>query len=85
VLAVASNHRVTTAAGTATATELTSRLPGRAWHRRSCGVGAEGDRTYLWAWVEVTVADAPGCHWLLIRRNPRSGELAFYRAYSPAP
>jgi SRSO17 transposase len=86
VLAVASNHRVTTSAGTATATpatELAGRLPSRAWHRRSCGAGAKGDRTYLWAWIELTVADAPGCHWLLIRRNPRSGELAFYRAYSP--
>lgn len=85
VLAVASNHRVTTSAGTATATALASTLPGRAWHRRSCGAGAKGHRTYLWAWVEVTVQDTPGCHWLLIRRNPRTGELAFYRAYSPRP
>jgi SRSO17 transposase len=85
VLAVASNHRITTSAGTATASEFASRLPARSWHQRSCGAGAKGDRTYLWAWVELTVADAAGCHWLLIRRNPRSGELAFYRAHSPRP
>lgn len=85
VLAVASNHRVTTASGTSTATELAAKLSGRDWHRRSCGAGAKGQRTYLWAWIELTVADAPGCHRLLVRRNPRSGELAFYRAYAPRP
>jgi len=85
VLAVASTHRVTTSAGMQTAAALASALPGRAWHRRSCGAGAKGHRTYLWAWIELTTADAPGCHWLLIRRNPRSGELAFYRAHSPRP
>ncbi len=85
VLAVASNHRVTTAARTATATELARTLSGKAWHRHHCGAGAKGHRNYLWAWLELTVADAPGCHWLLIRRNPRTGELAFYRAHSPGP
>ena len=29
--------------------------------------------------------DATGCHWLLIRRNRRTGELAYYRAYAPGP
>jgi SRSO17 transposase len=85
VLAVASNHRVTTSAGTTTATALASTLPGQARHRRSCGAGAKGHRHYLWAWVELPLADAPGCHWLLVRRNPRTGELAFYRAYAPRP
>jgi SRSO17 transposase len=85
VLAVASNHRVTTPAGTAPAAELASTLPARAWQRHSCGAGAKGHRTYLWARIELSVADAPGCHWLLIRRNARSGELAFYRAHSPRP
>ncbi len=85
VLAVASNHRVPTAAETATATELASTLPSRAWHRHSCGAGAKGHRTYLWAQIEVAVSDTPGWHWLLIRRHPRTGELAFYRAYAPRP
>ncbi len=85
VLAVASNHRVHTSSGKATATELAGKLPGRAWHQRSCGAGAKGHRTYSWAWIELTVADAPGCHWLLIRHNLRTGELAFYRAHAPRP
>lgn len=85
VLAVASNHRVTTSTGTATATALATELPSRAWHLRSCGAGAKGHRRYLWAWTEIDVDDASGCHWLLIRRNPRTGELAYYRAYSPRP
>ncbi len=85
VLAVASNHRVNTANQTATATELASKLPARAWHRRSCGPGAKGPRTYLWARLEITGQEASGCCWLLIRRHPRSGELAFYRAYAPRP
>jgi hypothetical protein len=25
----------------------------------------------------------PGCRWLLIRRNRRTAELAFYRCYCP--
>ena len=29
--------------------------------------------------------EAPGRHWLLIRRNARTGELAFYRAHAPRP
>ena len=85
VLAVASNHRVSTSAGAATATALAATLPARAWHRRSCGAGAKGHRTYLWAWVELPVDGAPGCSWLLLRRHPRTGQLAFYRAYSPRP
>lgn len=85
VLAVASNHRVQTNTATTTAAELAGELPARAWHRRSCGAGAKGDRMYYWAWIELTVHDVPGCHWLLIRRNQRTGELAFYRAYAPRP
>jgi SRSO17 transposase len=85
VLAVASNHRVHTDNETATATELASKLPARAWHRRSCGPGAKGPRTYLWARLEITGEQVSGCFWLLIRRHPRSGELAFYRAYAPRP
>ncbi|WP_214371399.1 hypothetical protein [Pseudonocardia sp. H11422] len=34
------------------------------------------------AWVAAT-ADGPGHRWLLIRRHPGHGELAYYRCYSP--
>lgn len=85
VLAVPSNTRVTTTAGTATAADLARRLPRRAWHRRSCGAGAKGGRHYQWAWLPTPDDAVPGCHWLLIRRNVRDRKLAFYRAFSPRP
>ena len=86
VLAVACDHRVTTAAGTQRADELAGRLPKRAWQRLSAGKGAKGHRFYDWAWVGITDtgSDAPQGHrWLLVRRNRRSGELAYYRCYAP--
>ena len=85
VLAVACDHQVSTAAGSCRADALVARLPKRAWQRLSAGLGAKGHRFYDWAWVGITaVADAPpGQRWLLVRRNRRTGELAFYRCFSP--
>ena len=85
VLAVACHHRVPTGAGrTLRADQLAARLPRRAWQQLSAGAGAKGHRRYDWAWV--TVSDpGPGCRYLLIRRNRRTGELAFYRCYSAQP
>ena len=31
------------------------------------------------------ITDEPGHHWLLIRRNDTTGEIAYYRCYSPTP
>ncbi len=84
VLAVASTHRVTTGAGTCPAGTIAGRLPRRAWQRYSAGRGAKGHRWYDWAWASID-AGRPGCRWLLIRRSRRTGELAFYRCYSPRP
>jgi SRSO17 transposase len=85
VLAVACDHRVTTATGTYRADELVARLPKRAWQRLSAGKGAKGHRFYDWAWINLTSSDVEpaGHRWLLIRRNRRTGELAFYRCYAP--
>lgn len=85
VLAVACDHRVTTAAGTHRADEMVKRLPKRAWQRLSAGKGAKGHRFYDWAWISLTGGqDEPAGHrWLLIRRNRRTGELAYYRCYAP--
>ena len=85
VLAVSRDHRVPAGAGHAIrADKLAARLPGRAWQRLSAGKGAKGHRYYDWAWI--TISDpAPGCRWLLIRRNRRTRELAFYRCYAPQP
>ncbi|MBB3734014.1 SRSO17 transposase [Nonomuraea dietziae] len=83
VLAVASSHRVTTGAGLRRADQVTFQLPHRAWQRLSAGAGAKGHRFYDWAFVRID-PERQGRHWLLIRRNRRTSELAFYRCYSPA-
>jgi hypothetical protein len=62
---------------------LAASLPKAAWQRLSAGPGAKGQRYYNWAWVGLT--GQSGHHWLLLRRHPRRGELAFYRCYSPTP
>jgi SRSO17 transposase len=84
VLAVAASHRVATAAGTCPAGQIAGRLPRRAWQRYSAGSGVKGHRYYDWAWLAIDPG-RPGQRWLLIRRNRRTGELAFYRCYSPRP
>lgn len=79
VLAGACSTRVLINQGrtTARADAVADRLPASAWHRQSAGAGAKGPRYYDWAWIEI----GADCHrHLLIRRNPSSGELAFYRA-----
>jgi SRSO17 transposase len=81
VLAIGCDRRVLTAAGPMRADAVAATLPKRAWQRLSAGPGAKGQRYYDWALV--TVAAQAGHHWLLIRRHPRHGELAFYRCYSP--
>jgi len=81
VLAVACHHRVS--AGTRQrADALAACLPGRAWQRYSAGEGVKGHRYYDWAWLAID-PDRPGHRWLLIRRNRRTKELAFYRCYCP--
>ncbi|MGH8276781.1 MAG: IS701 family transposase [Steroidobacteraceae bacterium] len=92
VLAIGCDRRVPTAAGLIRADTVTARLPKWAWQRLSAGPGAKGQRYYDWALVELTPPDHAcaedvntECWWLLVRRNPRSGELAFYRCYSPEP
>jgi SRSO17 transposase len=83
VLAVSRDHRVPAgAAHTTRADELAARLPRRAWQRLSAGEGAKGHRYHDWAWISIP-GSRPGHRWLLIRRTPRTGELAFYRGYAP--
>jgi SRSO17 transposase len=84
VLAVARNHRLPAAAAAWRADALAARLPPRAWQRLSAGAGSHGHRYYDWAWITIQ-ATRPGCHWLLVRRNRRTRELAYYRCYAPNP
>ncbi|MEU4303403.1 IS701 family transposase [Kitasatospora aureofaciens] len=86
VLAVSSTHQVVTHAGKLPAKALVAKIPKRAWQRHSAGAGAKGERYYDWAQVDIHGPDErPGHWWLLVRRNRRSGELAFYRCFSPHP
>lgn len=82
VLAVACSTRVRINHGRTAvrADAAADRLPDAAWHRQSAGAGAKGPRYYDWAWIET---DTDGHRHLLIRRNPTSGELAFYLCWSP--
>jgi SRSO17 transposase len=87
VLAVACSHPVHTHVGKHRADELTARVPKHAWQWLSAGVGSKGPRFYGWAWISIRPSrtDASGYWWLLIRRNNTTGELAYYRCWSPRP
>ena len=86
MLAVASNRRIRDPRGTTRVDQPHRRLcRRRAWQRLSAGAGAKDHRFYYWALAPDPQPTRRGEHWLLVRRNDRTGELAFYRAYSPQP
>jgi SRSO17 transposase len=87
VLAVSANRRVPTAAGPIRVDAIPAILPRRAWQQHSAGAGSTGQRLYSWAWIALSPEDHAdtGRHHLLIRRNDRTGELAYLRCYSPHP
>jgi SRSO17 transposase len=82
VLAVAKSHRLNAGPGACRADQLAARLPRSAWQQYSAGNGAKGHRYYDWALIGVEPRSS-GHRWLLVRRNRRTRELAFYRCYSP--
>jgi SRSO17 transposase len=90
VLAVACDDQVPFGVGTHCADVLLGQVPARAWQQVSCGKGAKGHRLYDWAFVRLDHdGSAPdgqaGKHWLMVRRNHTTGELAFYRCFTPRP
>jgi SRSO17 transposase len=89
VLAVACDHPVVAAGDTWRADGLAARVPARAWQCISAGQGAKGHRYYDWAFVRLDPAQRdpsdPGQRWLLVRRNRKTGELAFYHCWMPRP
>jgi SRSO17 transposase len=86
VLAVVKNHRVATTAGKLRVDAIAAELPRHAWQPISAGQGAKGPRYYDWAWISIpNIDDRAGHRWLLIRRNRRTGELAYYRCYAAQP
>jgi SRSO17 transposase len=90
VLAVACDHRVRFGGTTHRADALLRHVPARAWQCISAGKGAKGHRLYDWVFLRLDhdqpdpVAQA-GTHWLMVRRNRATGELAFYRCFTPRP
>jgi SRSO17 transposase len=87
VLAVSANRRVPTHAGAVRVDQLPAQLPKRAWQKHSAGAGSHGHRFYSWAWIALLGEEDvdTGYHYLLIRRNDATGELAYLRCYSPRP
>ena len=90
VLAVSCDHLVPLDGGKTRrrADHIAADLPATAWQRRSAGAGSKGPRLYAWAWLDEVTTDADcgdGRHSILIRRNNTTGELAFYRCWSPGP
>jgi SRSO17 transposase len=87
VLAVACSHQVRTGLGVYRVDVLAAGLPTSAWQRVSAGRGAKGHRYHDWSFTALPHATDShgGHHWLLIRRNRRTGELAFDRCWSPEP
>jgi SRSO17 transposase len=94
VLAISRDHLVPIDGGKTRcrADQITAGLPAWAWTRRSAGNGSKGPRLYDWAWLTDVGTDGDpdspgddGRHSLLIRRNNTTGELAFYRCWTPGP
>jgi SRSO17 transposase len=91
VLGIASNRTVTTGAGAQRVDTLAAALPRRAWQKRSAGTGTKGERWYSRALIDIINDNdnddtgGTGRRHLLVRRNDKTGELAYYRCYSPRP
>jgi SRSO17 transposase len=85
VLMIACNQHVPTPAGPMPAEECAKLAPKRSWQRLSAGRGSKGERYYDWLWCDLVGEgdDDKGHHWLLVRRNRSTGELAYLRCYNP--
>ncbi len=85
VLAVASGATAGLVTGPLSAGALAAGLPAQSWQLRSAGQGSKGQRWYQWAYVSLAeTSSAGGERYLLVRRNRSTGELAFYRCWTPA-
>src|SRR5262245_42228584 len=90
-MAVRANHALTVGSGRAvTAAGAVRMIPHQAWHRMRTGSGTKGTRHYDWAMLEVTSDDTPGEQdgghsMLLVRRHRYTGQLSYYRCWTPGP
>jgi SRSO17 transposase len=85
VLMIACNQHVPTPAGPMPAERCARLAPKGNWQQLSAGRGSKGERNYDWLWCDLVAEDADdsGHHWLLVRRNRSTGELAYLRCYNP--
>jgi SRSO17 transposase len=88
VLAIGCNRRVAVNHGRTRmrVDDIATGLGRRWWHRMSAGIGAKGPRDYDWAAVQI--GTGPGTdpnRWLLVRRHPSTGELAYYLCWTTHP
>lgn len=81
-LAVDCSAEATTGAGTFRADALAAKVPRRAWQKLPAGAGAKGQRFYDWAVIELADPRVRSRQ-LLLLRNRTTGELAYYRCWSP--
>jgi SRSO17 transposase len=82
VLRVASSFTLTLTSGTkmTCADAVKKLLKGKkGWEVRSAGKGSKGERWYAWAWIST----ASPRHSLLVRRQLKTGELAFHYCFVP--
>lgn len=64
--------------------DIAAEVPADAWIRLSVGDGAKGPRLYDWAAARYGAATEKGLiRWLLIRRNIKTGEHAYYLCAAP--
>jgi len=65
--------------------DVAAGLEPAAWHRLSCGEGAQGERLYDWAYVPLRPGLQRGwAHALVIRRDPDDPtERAYYLVFAP--
>ena len=86
VLAVSCSTTIDIGPARIRADALARELDGDCWQVRSAGPGSKGLRLYQWAYLHL---DQPtperGQRYLLIRRSMSSGELAYYRCWTPQP
>jgi hypothetical protein len=85
VLTVACDHSVLAGGDAYPAEVMATRVPARAWKCVSAGTGAKGHRHYDWAFIRLDDSDPPhgdqpaAQHWLLVRRNRKTGARAYCR------
>jgi SRSO17 transposase len=88
VMAVSCDTQITAPKGKIRADTLANQVPRHGWQTLSAGNGSKGERLYHWAYTSIspaTIGDSrhAGHHrWLLIRRNPHTGELAYFLCHA---